>query len=109
MGYFSAHSLAVAFYNSIISFDSTLERYSNIPEFYDIIPIFFVGMLIFLLTTIYYKGKFTRLLENTPARRLLTKEMAERLEKVSIERFIASRRAAQEKVSQILDAENSEK
>ena len=109
MEYFSAHSLAVAFYNSIISFDSTLERYSNIPEFYDIIPIFFVGMLIFLLTTIYYKGKFTRLLENTPARRLLTKEMAERLEKVSIERFIASRRAAQEKVSQILDAENSEK
>ncbi|PWI47928.1 hypothetical protein CEE45_09135 [Candidatus Heimdallarchaeota archaeon B3_Heim] len=107
MDYISAYSLAVTFYNSIISFDSSLVRYSNIPEFYDIIPIFFIGMLTLLLTTIHYQGKFRRLLENTPSRRLLTQEMADKLEKVSIERFIASRRAAQEKISQILDGEIS--
>ena len=100
--------MAKDFYIDLLSFDSNLDRFQNIPESYDILPLFFVGMLFFLLTTVYYQEKAHRLQESIPLRTLLTQPMVDRLDKVSKDRFIASRKKAAEDMAQILEKGNSE-
>jgi len=108
MKYGEAYSLALVFYNHLISFDGNLESYPDIPIFSDILPLLFIGMLVFLITTVYYHGKYLRILENIPKRHLLTQPMVNRLEKVSIDTFVASREKAREKIAEILEKESSE-
>lgn len=108
MNYRDAYSLTKTFYLDLLSFDSSLSRFQRIPEPYDFLPLIFVGMLFFFLTTVYYQGKVHRIQESIPSRALLTQPMVDRLDKVSKDRFIESRRKAAENITQILEKGNSE-
>ncbi|WP_455141076.1 hypothetical protein, partial [Candidatus Hodarchaeum mangrovi] len=98
MNYREAYSLVRKLHTSLLSFDTSLNQIKDKGKYTDMNPTFFVGMLFFLVLTVYYRGKMQVLSLNQPTRDLLDKEMVKKIELRSRERVIASKRAALEKI-----------
>ncbi|MHA1972075.1 MAG: hypothetical protein ACTSW1_03710 [Candidatus Hodarchaeales archaeon] len=101
MNYSTAYSLAKKLRLTMISFDPTLERIKARADYNDLNPIFFICMLFFFTTTIYYRGKNEILAQNQPKRDLMDSKMVDRLEKQAIKRFVSAKQAAADKIDEL--------
>jgi hypothetical protein len=108
MDYSAAHSLALALYNSVRNFDQELVDILNIRPYTEMTPIFYTIMLSFFVLLIYYRSKYLTLKIRDDKKQFMTSTMVERLDKVSRERIIESKKKASEKISEKLAKEKNE-
>ncbi len=108
MNYSKAYSLAFSLYNSIRDFDPELVDILNIRSYTDMIPTFYVIMLSFFVLLIYYRSKYQTLKVREDKGEFLTSAMVDRLDEVSRERIIESKKALSEKISEKLTGKKKE-